>query len=136
MRLIIAPFALLALFLGARSSIGHRPANLSTACFSGNHLANEFALNSTYTVTYAAQSCMKNLRQTHLDATKYADYAIGLLFDLANKEKYFQNTIFLVVADHNSHVYGNEHVPIDEFHIPGLLVGRNVSQMEAKTQAS
>ena len=75
-------------------------------------------------------------KQTHLNAIKYADYAIGLLFELAQKEEYFKNTIFLVVADHNSHVRGNEHVPISKFHVPGLLIGPNIPRLEFNRQAS
>lgn len=75
-------------------------------------------------------------KQTHLNAVKYADYAIGLLFELARKEKYFENTIFLVVADHNLRVFGNDHVPIEKFHIPGLLIGPNVPKRDFSTQAS
>lgn len=53
-KLVLLPLGLVLLFLGARSSLGHRPANLSTAAFSENHFHNELALNSTYTLLYAA----------------------------------------------------------------------------------
>lgn len=69
-------------------------------------------------------------KQTHRNAVKYADYAIGLFFELAKKEKYFENTIFLVVADHNSHVKGNDYVPISKYHIPGFIIGPNVPKMD------
>lgn len=65
-------------------------------------------------------------KQTHLNAIKYADYAIGKFFELAKREEYYKNTIFLVVADHNSHVRGNEHVPISKFHIPAFIIGPGV----------
>ena len=67
-------------------------------------------------------------KQTHLNAIKYADYAIGLFFELAKKEEYYKDTLFLVIADHNSHVRGNEMVPIPKFRIPGLLIGPDVPQ--------
>ena len=60
------------------------------------------------------------------NAIKYADYAIGEFFRLAKKEKYFQNTVFAVVADHNTRVYGVDLVPINKFHIPGLIIGPGV----------
>jgi len=60
------------------------------------------------------------------NAMKYADYAIGKFFDLARKENYFENTIFLIVADHNTRVYGDDIVPINKFHIPGLIIGPDV----------
>jgi phosphoglycerol transferase MdoB-like AlkP superfamily enzyme len=47
------PLALLAA-LGARSSLGHRPANLSDALYSPNRVANEIAKNSVYSVAYEA----------------------------------------------------------------------------------
>ncbi|MBN8548708.1 MAG: LTA synthase family protein [Deltaproteobacteria bacterium] len=75
-------------------------------------------------------------KQTHLNAIKYADYAIGLFFELAKKEAYFKDTLFLVVADHNSHVSGNEHVPMSKFHIPALLIGPNVPAKTIDTLAS
>ncbi len=60
------------------------------------------------------------------NAMKYADYAIGEFFRLAEKEAYFKNTIFLVVADHNTRVYGADLVPINKFHIPGMILGPGV----------
>lgn len=63
---------------------------------------------------------------TRLNAMKYADHAIGKLFDLAKKEDYFKNTIFLIVADHDTRVAGAGLVPIDRFHIPGLIIGPGV----------
>lgn len=52
-RVVIFPIGGAMLFLGARSSLQHRPANLSSAAFSKNHFHNEAALNSTYTLLYA-----------------------------------------------------------------------------------
>lgn len=63
---------------------------------------------------------------TRHNAMKYADYAIGRLFELAKQEAYYQNTIFLVVADHDTRVDGPDLVPIDRFHIPGLIIGPGV----------
>ena len=75
-------------------------------------------------------------KQTHWNAIKYADYAIGLFFELAKKEEYFKNTIFLVVADHNSHVKGNDLVPISKYRIPGLIIGPNVPARELSLLSS
>ncbi|MBX9850408.1 MAG: LTA synthase family protein [Cytophagaceae bacterium] len=60
------------------------------------------------------------------NAMKYADYAIGLLFDLAKKSDYYKNTIFLVLADHNTRVFGDDFVPVHKFHIPALMIGPDV----------
>ncbi len=52
-RALVFPLILALMFIGARSTFGHRPANLSTASFSHNHLANELAVSSTYTLLNA-----------------------------------------------------------------------------------
>lgn len=52
-RALVLPALIAFMFLGARSTLGHRPANLSTASFSANHLANELAVSSTYSLLTA-----------------------------------------------------------------------------------
>jgi phosphoglycerol transferase MdoB-like AlkP superfamily enzyme len=56
------------------------------------------------------------------NAVKYADFAIGRLFELAKKEAYFKDTVFVVVADHNIRVHGNDLFPVNVFHIPALII--------------
>ncbi|MDQ7047909.1 MAG: LTA synthase family protein [Sulfurovum sp.] len=60
------------------------------------------------------------------NAIQYADYAIGLFFDEAKKLPYYKETIFVVIADHNIRVYGDDAVPVDMFHIPALILGNGV----------
>jgi phosphoglycerol transferase MdoB-like AlkP superfamily enzyme len=60
------------------------------------------------------------------NAVKYADHALGQFFAHARTSAYWDDTVFLVVADHNSRVLGAELIPIDHFHIPGLVVGGGV----------
>ena len=52
-RLAVLPLVVLAMFLGARSSFDHRPANASTAAFSADPLVNDLALSSAFTVLNA-----------------------------------------------------------------------------------
>ena len=59
-------------------------------------------------------------------AIKYADYALGQFIDKARKSNYWENTIFLVIADHNVRVYGDSLVPIEHFHIPGIILGGSI----------
>jgi len=56
------------------------------------------------------------------NAMKYADYALGRFFDRAAQEKYFSNTVFLVIADHSTRLRGRDLIPIHKFHIPGLII--------------
>ncbi|MDO4430315.1 MAG: LTA synthase family protein [Lonepinella koalarum] len=63
---------------------------------------------------------------TRNNAAKYADYALGHFFKLAKQADYWQETVFLVIADHNSRVYGNHLVPINRFKIPALIIGQGI----------
>lgn len=65
-------------------------------------------------------------KNTVNNAVKYADYALGRFIDAARESEYWDNTVFLIVADHNSRVYGNELVPVKRFHIPALILGGSV----------
>ncbi|WP_188050101.1 LTA synthase family protein [Flavobacterium sp. GP15] len=60
------------------------------------------------------------------NAMKYADFSIGKFMEMAKKEPYYKNTIFIVIADHNTRTFGKNLVPINKFHIPALIIGPNV----------
>lgn len=66
-------------------------------------------------------------KATRNNAAKYADYALGQFFAMAQKSNYWKNTIFLVVADHDSRVGGATLVPIKNFHIPALIIGKDIT---------
>ncbi|WP_025821493.1 LTA synthase family protein [Shewanella marina] len=65
-------------------------------------------------------------KQTRNNAAKYADYAVGEFFKLAKQSNYWDDTLFLVIADHDSRVGGAQLVPISRFHIPGMLIGKQI----------
>lgn len=67
-------------------------------------------------------------KNTVNNAMKYADFSIGKFFELAKKEAYFKNTVFVVIADHNTRTYGKSLVPINKFHIPALIIAPNVKK--------
>jgi phosphoglycerol transferase MdoB-like AlkP superfamily enzyme len=67
------------------------------------------------------------------NAVKYADFAIGRLFELAKKESYYKDTVFVVVADHNVRVYGDDLVPVNMFHIPALIISDGVKPQKFDT---
>jgi len=58
-RVFLFPFILVLLFIGVRSSFGHRPANLSDAMFSNNRILNEMGKNSVYTLFYSIYAYKK-----------------------------------------------------------------------------
>tara|TARA_B100000035_G_scaffold126718_1_gene107868 strand:- start:26563 stop:28473 length:1911 start_codon:yes stop_codon:yes gene_type:complete len=63
---------------------------------------------------------------TEKNAVKYADYALGEFIEKAKQSDYWENTIFLVVADHDIRVRGDFLIPIKNFHIPGLIIGGGI----------
>ena len=52
-RLLLFPLIAALVVLGARASLGHRPANISCAAFTNDPLVNDLALNSTYSLLFA-----------------------------------------------------------------------------------
>lgn len=73
-------------------------------------------------------------KNTVHNAMKYADFSIGKFFEMAKKEEYFKNTIFIVIADHNTRTYGKSLVPVNKFHIPALVIGPGVPKGEKYTK--
>ena len=61
------------------------------------------------------------------NAVKYADHALGDFMAKARASAYWDDTVFLVVADHNSRVLGAELVPVWRFHIPALILGGGIA---------
>lgn len=75
-------------------------------------------------------------KNTVNNAMKYADFSIGKFFELAKKEDYFKNTVFIVIADHNTRTYGKHLVPIKKFRIPALIIGPQVPKGEKYAKLS
>lgn len=75
-------------------------------------------------------------KATDNNAVKYADYAMGKFFEQAQKSPYWQDTVFLIVADHDIRVRGDTLVPIERFHIPGLILGADIQPKRVKAIAS
>lgn len=56
-------------------------------------------------------------------AVRYVDWCLGRFFQEVKKEPFWQDTIFVVVADHGARVYGSQAVPIKSYEIPMLILG-------------
>lgn len=65
-------------------------------------------------------------RQTRENAIKYSDYALGTFLEKAKKPEYWQDTIFIVVADHDARAHGDTPVPVKYFHIPAVIFGEGI----------
>lgn len=59
-------------------------------------------------------------------AAKYADYALGKFIEKAQQSDYYKDTIFLIIADHESQVRGTGKFPLDDFTIPAVIIAPNV----------
>jgi len=61
------------------------------------------------------------------NTVRYVDWAMGEFFDKAKQAPYWENTVFLVIADHDSRVFGASLVPLTHFHIPALILGKDIA---------
>jgi phosphoglycerol transferase MdoB-like AlkP superfamily enzyme len=69
---------------------------------------------------------LKGPAHTREGAVRYADHALGRFFDRAREADYWDRTLFLVVADHDSRVYGASLVPVEHFQVPAVILGPGV----------
>jgi len=73
-------------------------------------------------------------------AVKYSDYAFGKFIEDAKKKEWFNNTIFVFVADHCAGSAGNTNVPVWRYQIPAIfyapkiikpqIFDKNISQID------
>ena len=66
-------------------------------------------------------------KNTKHNSVKYADYALGQYLEKAAQSKYWQDSIFLIVADHDERPQGRALVPVESYHIPGLIIADNIT---------
>jgi phosphoglycerol transferase MdoB-like AlkP superfamily enzyme len=52
---------------------------------------------------------------------KYTDYALKQFFDMAKKQAWFNNTIFVIIADHCASSAGKTELPLDKYRIPAMV---------------
>ena len=71
-------------------------------------------------------------------AVKYTDYAIGQFLERAREQPWFNNTVFVFVADHTAGSAGKEDLPVANYLIPlfilapGLVVPHEVSTLSSQ----
>jgi len=59
--------------------------------------------------------------QSIAGAVKYTDYAINKFIKDAQQKPWFNNTLFVIVADHCSKSAGKTDLPVNRYHIPCLV---------------
>ncbi|MBZ4035170.1 sulfatase-like hydrolase/transferase [Flavobacterium sp. 17A] len=52
---------------------------------------------------------------------KYTDFALRQFFNQAKKQSWFNNTVFVIVADHCASSAGKTELPLDKYRIPALI---------------
>lgn len=52
---------------------------------------------------------------------KYTDYSLKLFFDMAKKQDWYKNTVFVIIADHCASSAGDTELPMDKYKIPALV---------------
>ena len=52
---------------------------------------------------------------------KYTDYAIKRFFEMAKKQDWYKNTVFVIVADHCASSAGKTELPMEKYRIPGMV---------------
>lgn len=75
-------------------------------------------------------------KQTRNNAAKYADYALGKFIEKAKNSNYWDDTVFIVIADHDSRVSGASLVPLDHFRIPAVIFGKGIAPKRDSQLAS
>jgi phosphoglycerol transferase MdoB-like AlkP superfamily enzyme len=65
---------------------------------------------------------------TRKAAVKYTDYAIGRFIAQASSKPWFDDTLFVIVADHCASVAGRTSLPVDKYHIPMIFYAPHLLQ--------
>ncbi|WP_294293100.1 LTA synthase family protein, partial [uncultured Chryseobacterium sp.] len=52
---------------------------------------------------------------------KYTDYALRKFFEMAKKQSWYKNTVFVVIADHCASSAGDTELPMDKYRIPAMI---------------
>jgi phosphoglycerol transferase MdoB-like AlkP superfamily enzyme len=70
-------------------------------------------------------------------AVKYTDWAIGNFIERARARPWFDDTLFVIIADHCAAARGKTDLPLDRFHIPLLIYApKHVAPARIDTVAS
>lgn len=52
---------------------------------------------------------------------KYTDFAMKKFFEMARKQPWFANTVFVIIADHCASSAGKTELPVDKYRIPAMI---------------
>lgn len=75
-------------------------------------------------------------KQSPLNTARFTDYAIGKFIAKAETSDYWKDTLILVMADHEGRQHTDTLVPVEGFHIPGLILGADTQPRRIASVAS
>ncbi|WP_153397134.1 MULTISPECIES: LTA synthase family protein [Chryseobacterium] len=52
---------------------------------------------------------------------KYTDYSLRKFFEMAKKQDWYKNTVFVIIADHCASSAGKTELPMDKYRIPAMI---------------
>jgi phosphoglycerol transferase MdoB-like AlkP superfamily enzyme len=52
---------------------------------------------------------------------KYTDFALKQFFEMAKKQSWYNNTVFVIIADHCASSAGKTELPLDKYRIPAMI---------------
>jgi phosphoglycerol transferase MdoB-like AlkP superfamily enzyme len=64
---------------------------------------------------------------------KYTDYALKKFFDMASKQSWYKNTVFVILADHCASSAGKTELPVDKYRIPAMIYSPGFIQPQKYT---
>ena len=67
-------------------------------------------------------------KRTLTNAMHYADSALGDFFRVARTRPWYENTVFVVVADHGPRIHGDSLIPIESYRVPLLILNEPALQ--------
>ncbi len=70
-------------------------------------------------------------QRTREGAVAYADYALGRLFEAAEREGLLEETLFAIIGDHGPRSYTRDSLPTDAHRVPFLLLGAGIERGES-----
>ncbi|WP_312901574.1 LTA synthase family protein, partial [Chryseobacterium taichungense] len=65
---------------------------------------------------------------------KYTDYSLRKFFEMAKKQDWYSNTVFVIIADHCASSAGDTELPMDKYKIPAMIFSEGFIQPQKFTQ--
>lgn len=78
--------------------------------------------------TYPENKIQIDEAKSREGGVKYTDYAIKKFFEMAKKQDWYKNTVFVIVADHCASSSGKTELPMDKYRIPGMIFSEGFIQ--------